>query len=91
MGLDELDLSTNLELLESGPLVCEDIKSPIPNMDCENNYVDKEFESCKNKCKKGCKEQTIKIRPMHTFCLILEYVVCVVLDTCRSFLINEIL
>ena len=63
LDLDELNSSMNLECLELGPLDCEYVKSPIPNMVCENNHVGSESESSKNRGKKGYKEQTIKIRP----------------------------
>ena len=63
MGLDELDLSMNLECLELGSLDYEHVKSPIPNMYCENNHVGNESESRKNRGKRGCKEQTVKIKP----------------------------
>ena len=56
LGLDELDLSINLEYLGVGPLDCEHMTSLIPNMDCENNHVGSESESHKNRGKKGCKE-----------------------------------
>ena len=63
LGLNELDLSMNLECLELGPLDCEYVKSSIPNMDCENYYVGNEFKSHKNRGKRGCKEQIVKIKP----------------------------
>ena len=47
-SLDKLDLSMNLECLELGPLDCEHVKSPIPNVDCENNHVGNESKSHKN-------------------------------------------
>ena len=56
LSLDELNLNTNLELLELGPFVYEHVKSLISIMDYENNHVDKESESCKNRGKKGYKE-----------------------------------
>ena len=70
LGMHELDLSMILKYLELGPLNCEYVKSPIPNMDCENNHVGNESESCKNRDKRGYKEQTVKIKrsvEMHTF------------------------
>ena len=54
LGLDKLDLSMNLDCLELGPLDCEHVKSPIPNMDCENNHVGNELESHKNRGNRGC-------------------------------------
>ena len=95
----------NLECLELGPLDREQVKSPIPNMDCENNHVVNESEFCKNRGKRGYKEQIVKIKPSWDayFCLMLEYVICVdfillcstickrVLGTCRNFFIIEIL
>ena len=65
LGLDELDLSMNLDYLEFGPLDCEHVKSPIPNMHCENNDVGSQSEFCKNIGKRGWKEQTLV--KMHTF------------------------
>ena len=53
LGMDELDLSMNLECLELGSLNCEHVKSAIPNMDCENNFVDNESESYKNRGRRG--------------------------------------
>ena len=43
LGLDEMDLSINLEYLEVSPL------------DCKNNHVGSESESHKNRGKKGYK------------------------------------
>ena len=63
LGVDELDLSMILECLKLGPLDCEHMKSPIPNMDYENNHVGNKFESHKNKGKRECKEQTVQIKP----------------------------
>ena len=48
LGLDKLGLSIFLECLELGPLDCDHMKSSIPNMDCENNHVGNESESCEN-------------------------------------------
>ena len=63
LDLDELDLSMNLECLELSHLDCEYVKSPIPNMDCENNHVGNESKSRKNRGKRGYKEYTVKIGP----------------------------
>ena len=104
-GLGQARLEDNFECLELGLLECEHVKSPIPNMDYENNHVGNESESHKNRGKRGCKEQTIKIKPNWDayFCLMIEYIVCVDLillcyalynrglDTCRSFLVIKIL
>ena len=63
LGLDELDLSIILECLELGPLNCDHMKSLIPNTICENNHVGNESESRKNRDKRVCKEQKVKIKP----------------------------
>ena len=63
LRLDEMDLSMNLKCLEFSLLDCEHMKSPIPNMDCENNHVNNESDFRKNKDKRGYKEQTVKIKP----------------------------
>ena len=74
LGLDELNLSIKLECLELDLFYCECVKSPIPNMDCENNH-----EFAKNRSKRGSKEHNVKIKPSWDvyFCLMLEYVICV--------------
>ena len=53
LGLEELDLSMNLKCLEFGLLDYEQVKSPIPNMDYENNHMGNESKSCKNRGKRG--------------------------------------
>ena len=63
LDLDEQDLSMNLECLELGSLNYEHVKTPISNMDYENNYMGNETESHKNRDKKGYKEQIVKIKP----------------------------
>ena len=60
--MDELDLSMNLECLELDPLDFKHVKSQS-NMDCENNHMGNESEAYKNRGKRGCKEQTLKIKP----------------------------
>ena len=56
LGVDEMNLSINLECLELGSLDCEHVKSPISNMDSENNHAGNESESRKNRSKRECKK-----------------------------------
>ena len=62
LDLDELDFCMKLECLKLDSLDSELVKSPISNMNCENNYMDNKSESHKNRGKRGCKEQTMKIK-----------------------------
>ena len=62
-GLGRAGLEDNLECFELGPLECEHVKSPISNMNYENNYAGNESKSHKNRGKRGCKEQIVKIKP----------------------------